>query len=115
MAGPPSPYSPFFIGQTFESIEDGIFAALDAIVAHGRSYKVAYSNQKRWGAVCRSSEETGCNFQIQIVHIDDSDKLNFESLFHTRVTQARILAGENQIQQGLLPAGITISLGAISG
>jgi hypothetical protein len=113
MAGPPSPYSPFFIGQTFESIEDGRSAALDAIVAHGQSYKVAYSNQKRWGAVCRSSEETGCNFQIRIAHIDESDKIELRKL--VPVTQARILAGENQIQQGLLPVGITISLGEISG
>ena len=79
-----TPYPPLFIGQTFESIEDGRAAVLEAIVAHGQSFKVASSNQKRWRAICRFKEDTGCNFQIRIAYIDQSDKIKLQRLIlHT--------------------------------
>lgn len=72
--------STLFIGQTFALFDEVKESVLHVMVTQRHSFKVASSDRTRFHAICRSSEETGCKFFLQIAYMNRSDQFELRKL-----------------------------------
>ncbi|KAK7177624.1 hypothetical protein PSPO01_16325 [Paraphaeosphaeria sporulosa] len=72
------------IGQTFASVDEAKKSVLHVMITQRLSFKVASSDQTRFHAICRSSDDTGCKFFLRIAYMNRSDQFELRKLIpHT--------------------------------